>query len=140
MKCTGSTHGLSVTGVGADIHNVLFQDTHLENSMTGARLKTVYGDTGSISNITWQNIVLSGTTLYGIDVQQDYKNGGPTGNPTNGYKLSGITFRGITGTVASKAIPIYILCGQGSCSDITLDNVSLTGGKPNSCNIAVSGC
>jgi polygalacturonase len=86
-----------------------------------------------VNNITYSNIKLSGITSYGIDVQQDYLNGGPTGSPTNGVKISGVTFKGVTGSVSSSAYAYYILCGSGSCSGFTFSGTSISGGKT-SCN------
>jgi len=44
-------------------------------------------DMKQITNVVYSNIKLSGITVYGIDVQQDYLNGGPTGSPTNGVEI-----------------------------------------------------
>ena len=140
MHCMGATHGLSVRGQSDPISNIVFQDSILENASIGARLKTVSGGSTTVSDVTWRNIFMTGITKYAIDIQQDYLNGGPTGKPTNGVKVSGITFSNIGGDLSSSCTPIYILCGQGSCSGITLAGTSFHGGKSNSCNIAVSGC
>jgi polygalacturonase len=84
---------------------------------------------------------MSGITDYGIDVQQDYLNGGPTGDPTNGVTITGVSFIDITGTVTDDGMDYYILCGDGSCSDFTFTGVSVTGGgESSSCNYPDSGC
>jgi polygalacturonase len=89
----------------------------------------------------YSNIQLSGITVYGIDVQQDYLNGGPTGDPTNGVIIDGLTFTDVTGTCTSAGEDYYILCGSGSCSDFTFSGVSITGGGvTSSCNYPSSGC
>jgi polygalacturonase len=62
-------------------------------------------------------------------IQQDYENGSPTGTPTTGVPITGLTIDGVKGDVASKAVPIYILCGEGSCFDWEWSGVSITGGK-----------
>jgi polygalacturonase len=82
---------------------------------------------------------MSGITDYGIDIQQDYLNGGPTGSPTNGVTIAGVTFINVKGTVTSSAYDYYILCGSGSCSGFSYSGVSITGGKE-SCNYPSSGC
>jgi len=98
-------------------------------------------DNPKIKNIVYQNIKLSGITDYGIDVQQDYLNGGPTGDATNGVTIAGVSFIDVTGTATSSALDYYILCGSGSCSDFTFSGVSITGGgKASSCNYPSSGC
>lgn len=40
---------------------------------------------------------------YGIDIQQDYLNGGPTGEPTNGVIVKNITMNNIYGAVTAEA-------------------------------------
>jgi len=94
-----------------------------------------------IENIVYQNIVLSDISDYGIDVQQDYLNGGATGDPTNGVTISGVTFTNITGTATDDAYNYYILCGSDSCSDFTFTDVAITGGgETSSCNFPSTGC
>ena len=55
---------------------VKFSNSILVNSQNGARIKTNFNTTGFISNITYSNIDVSDISIYGIDVQQDYLNGG----------------------------------------------------------------
>lgn len=93
------------------------------------RIKTVSGATGSVSGVTYKNIVLSNIAKYGIVIEQDYENGSPTGTPTTGVPITGLTVSGITGSVASGATRVYILCGKGSCSSWTWGGVTFTGGK-----------
>jgi Glycosyl hydrolases family 28 len=50
-------------------------------------------------------------SIYGIDVQQDYLNGGPTGNPSNGVIIENLLFNNVTGIAASGATDYYVLCG-----------------------------
>jgi polygalacturonase len=142
MTCSGG-HGLSIGSVGGKSNNVVtditFSDSTITNSENGCHIKTNSGTTGSITNVVYSNIKMSGISDYGIDVQQDYLNGGPTGVPTNGVTITGLTFSDVTGTVTSGAYDYYILCGSGSCSDFTFTGVSITGGSE-SCNYPSSGC
>ncbi|KAH8671558.1 glycosyl hydrolases family 28-domain-containing protein [Xylariales sp. PMI_506] len=145
MYCSGG-HGLSIGSIGGKSNNtvngVTFSNSQIVNSQNGCRIKTNSDTTGLVENITYQNITLSGITTYGIDVQQDYLNGGPTGDPTNGVIISGVSFIDVTGTATgSSAYDYYILCGSGSCSGFTFSGVSITGGgKGGSCNYPSSGC
>ena len=93
------------------------------------RIKTVYGATGSVKNVTYKNIKLSNIAKHGIVVEQDYENGSPTGTPTNGVPITDLAISDVTGSVASGATDVYILCGSGSCSDWSWSGVSITGGK-----------
>nr|AWM99285.1 glycoside hydrolase family 28 [Rhizophlyctis rosea] len=132
FTCVGG-HGLSIGSVGGRSDNtvahVTISDSSVADSQNGIRIKTVYGATGSVSDVTYSNIQLSGITKYGIDIQQDYENGSPTGTPTNGVPITGLTLKGVTGTVSSKADNIYVLCGSGSCSGWNWSGINITGGK-----------
>ncbi|KAJ4387860.1 hypothetical protein N0V93_008463 [Gnomoniopsis smithogilvyi] len=142
MYCSGG-HGLSIGSIGGKSNNVVdgvtFSDSVVVNSQNGVRIKSNSDTTGSVSNITYRNITLSGISDYGLDVQQDYLNGGPTGIPTNGVNITGLVFEDITGTVESDAYGYYILCGSGSCSNFTFTNVAITGGN-SSCNYPTDTC
>ncbi|KAF2659044.1 glycoside hydrolase family 28 protein [Lophiostoma macrostomum CBS 122681] len=135
-SCDGS-HGLSIGSVGSDttIKDISFYDSVVKNSQNGVRIKTVSGATNSVvQNIVYQNIALSNISSYGIIVEQDYLNGGPSGTPTNGVTIKDVVFQNVTGTVTSKAKDYYVLCGSGSCSNITFSEVKVTGGTGDSCN------
>lgn len=82
--------------------------------------------------MTFNDIQLSGITNYGVVIEQDYENGSPTGNPTTGVPITDLTVQQASGSVESDATPVYILCGDGSCSDWTWSNVDVKGGKSSS--------
>ncbi|TGO51867.1 hypothetical protein BOTNAR_0342g00030 [Botryotinia narcissicola] len=106
MTCSGG-HGLSIGSVGGKSNNtvsgVTFSDSTITNSQNGCRIKSNAETTGTIENVTYSNIKMSNISDYGIDVQQDYLNGGATGKPTNGVTISGITFSSVTGTTTDDA-------------------------------------
>lgn len=93
----------------------------------------------NLFSIEYRNIQVSNISIYGIDVQQDYLNGGPTGTPTNGVIIKNITMANIVGTAQAGARDYYILCGNGSCSDFTFNNIHVAGGTNSSCNIKPTG-
>ncbi|KAI0831573.1 glycoside hydrolase family 28 protein [Hypoxylon sp. FL0890] len=130
--CSGG-HGLSIGSVGGrsdnDVSNVVISSSSISNSQNGVRIKTVYNATGSVYNVTYSDITLSNITKYGIVIEQDYENGSPTGTPTSGVPITDLTLENVKGTIASDATDVYILCGEGSCSDWTWSGVSVTGGK-----------
>ncbi|KAI3396015.1 hypothetical protein diail_586 [Diaporthe ilicicola] len=133
MYCSGG-HGLSIGSIdsGVTVKNVTFKDSSVVNSQNGCRIKTDAGGSGStVSDITYSNIALSGITDYAIDVQQDYENGSPTGDPTTGITVSDVTFSSITGsTSGDDAYSYYILCGSdSSCTGFTFTGIDITGGK-----------
>jgi Glycosyl hydrolases family 28. len=106
-----------------------FTDAQL---IIGVRIKTVYGATGSVKDVTYKDITLSGISDYGIVIEQDYKNGSPTGTPTSGVPITGLTLSNVKGTVDSSATDIYVLCASGACSDWTWSSVNVSGGKASS--------
>lgn len=130
--CSGG-HGLSIGSVGGrsnnDVKDVKILNSQIVNSENGVRIKTVSGATGSVSNIEYSGITLSNITKYGIVVEQDYQNGSPTGTPTAGVPITGLTLNKVTGTVNSGGANVYILCAKGACSDWKWTGVSVTGGK-----------
>ncbi|KAH8885812.1 hypothetical protein GQ53DRAFT_876604 [Thozetella sp. PMI_491] len=142
--CSG-THGLSIAGGGSgpgqNVTNILLTNSTVTNSTYGLRIKTDYNATGSVVNVTYSNIYVSNIKTQGIDIEQDYLNGGPNGLPTNGVAVANINFSNITGWVAPGAADYYILCGVGSCKNFTYNGVDITGGTvDSSCNYPWSGC
>ncbi|KAF2652989.1 glycoside hydrolase family 28 protein [Lophiostoma macrostomum CBS 122681] len=141
--CSGG-HGLSIGSVGGRSDNtvdgVVIENSKISNSANGVRIKTVSGATGSVNNVTYKAITLSGITDYGIVIEQDYENGSPTGTPTAGVPITDITVSGVTGTVDSSATDIYLLCAKGACSNWTWTGNKVTGGKTSSkCSNVPSG-
>ncbi|KAJ6072948.1 hypothetical protein N7467_011033 [Penicillium canescens] len=134
-KCTGG-HGISIGSVGGRsdnaVNGVTIQNCNIKDSQNGVRIKTVYGATGSVKGVTYKDITLSGITKYGVVIEQDYQNGSPTGTPTNGVPITGLTMSNVKGTVSSSATDVYILCASGACSNWSWSGVSVTGGKTSS--------
>lgn len=81
MYCSGG-HGLSIGSIGGKSNNtvsgVTFSDSQIIDSENGCRIKTNSDTTGTVTGVTYSGITMSGISDYGIDVQQDYLNGGPT--------------------------------------------------------------
>lgn len=120
--------------------NISFTNSVVLNAQNGARIKSNSNTTGLIENILFENIYVENISIYGIDIQQDYLNGGPTGNPTNGVVIRNITMNNIAGTANEEARNYYILCGDESCSDIKINNVDITaGGVESLCNFRTVG-
>jgi polygalacturonase len=143
MYCNGS-HGLSIGSIGGksnnNVTNISFTNSVVLNAENGARIKSNSNTTGFISNILFENIRVKDISIYGIDIQQDYLNGGPTGNPTNGVMIQDITIKNVAGTATKEGRNYYILCGEGSCKNITIDNVNIRhGGVPSKCNFKTNG-
>jgi len=129
--CSGG-HGISIGSVGGRtnnvVKNVVISSSTITNSQNGVRIKTVSDATGSVSGVTYKDITLDKITDFGIVIRQDYTNGGPTGNATNGVPITDLTIQNVKGTVTSSGQDYFILCGSGSCSDWTWTGNSVTGG------------
>ncbi|KAK2612480.1 Polygalacturonase 1 [Conoideocrella luteorostrata] len=128
--CSGG-HGLSIGSVGGRSSNIVkavrILNSKISNSENGIRIKTVSGATGSVSGVVYDNISLSNITKFGIVIEQDYKNGGPTGTPTSGVPITGVTINKVIGNVNPSGTNVYILCA--SCSDWKWTNNNVAGGK-----------
>ncbi|OAQ59401.1 glycoside hydrolase family 28 [Pochonia chlamydosporia 170] len=128
-NCSGG-HGLSIGSVGGRSNNVVktvrILNSKISNSDNGVRIKTVSGATGSVSDVVYDNISLSNIAKFGIVIEQDYKNGGPTGKPTDGVPITDLTVNKVVGTVKSSGTNVYILCA--ACSKWTWTNNAVTGG------------
>lgn len=133
--CSGG-HGISIGSVGGRSDNtvdgVYVSGSSISNSENGVRIKTVSGATGKVNNVHYTNIKLSNISKYGIVIEQDYENGGPTGSPTTGVPITNLEVSSVTGSVASSATEVYILCGKGSCSNWKWSGNSISGGKKSS--------
>jgi len=67
--CNGG-HGMSIGSVGGKSNNVVngvvFSNSQIVNSQNGARIKSNSGTTGSINNVTYENILLFNISVYGV--------------------------------------------------------------------------
>ncbi|XP_018568805.1 probable endopolygalacturonase II [Anoplophora glabripennis] len=132
VYCYGG-HGLSIGSVGGRdyniVENVLVSNVEIENSDNGVRIKTVYGATGSVTNVTYEDIFLVGINNYGIIIEGDYNidTGSPTGVATDGVPIKDFTLRNVTGTVKESGVNIYVLVK--SASDWHWSDIDVTGGE-----------
>ncbi|KAF7549942.1 hypothetical protein G7Z17_g6058 [Cylindrodendrum hubeiense] len=129
-NCSGG-HGLSIGSVGGRSDNVVktvrILNSKISNSDNGVRIKTVYGATGSVSDIKYDTITLTNIAKYGIVIEQDYDNGSPKGTPSAGVPITDVTINKVTGSVKSSGTNVYILCA--SCKNWTWSGNKVTGGK-----------
>ncbi|KAI8607982.1 glycoside hydrolase family 28 protein [Chytriomyces sp. MP71] len=124
--CIGG-HGISIstkaTGV---VKNVHVQDCVVKDSVNGIRIKTLYeSEGGQVSNVTYSNIQFDNVTRFGLVIQQDYLNGGPTGKPVSKTLINNIKVQNVKGNVKSGAKSTYILCAPGMCSGFNFNGVNI---------------
>ena len=126
LYCSGG--GWSVGSIGDKSNNtvntVAFKNSQAAKTEGSCRIKSNAGTTGSVSNVVYQNITLSGISDYEINIQQDYENGAATGSRVNGVTITASSSIDVTGTAADDAY-IIILCGDGSCSELTFTGGSI---------------
>lgn len=91
--------GITTESVGGHKNNVVRPTTR--HSSNGVRIKTVYGDTPSVSEVAFSDITLSGIAKYGVINKQDYENGKPIGESDDGIKIDKLEFERVTVAVAS---------------------------------------
>nr|ADU33355.1 endopolygalacturonase [Leptinotarsa decemlineata] len=137
LHCSGS-HGLSLS-VGFSKHsfshnkvtNVTFRDSVIVNAGSGIHVKThTDGGLGEIRNVTYENIYMAGITNSGINIQQDYANGGSTGILNNNIPITSLTLTNVTGhVVGKKALRVKIYCANEGCFDWKWSGVEVLGGR-----------
>ncbi|KAJ3110491.1 hypothetical protein HK100_003018 [Physocladia obscura] len=140
--CIGG-HGVSIGSVqsGAVVENIYINNVTISDSANGVRIKTVYEATsGSVSNVTYKDITLSGISDYGIVVRQDYENGSPTGVAKGSLPITGLTLNNVHGTVTGNSL--LILCVTGLCTDFSFTDIAVTPVKASCSGITPlpSGC
>ncbi|GMM35231.1 hypothetical protein DASC09_025560 [Saccharomycopsis crataegensis] len=128
--CSGG-HGISIGGVGGtsdnSVNGATLSGNTVTNSVIGLRVKTLSGATGRVKNVGFKNNQISNISQYGITIEGDYENSGPTGVATGGVPITGLTVTGVTGSVDSGAQPIYILVENAS--DWSFSDIDITGGS-----------
>ncbi|EED22465.1 extracellular polygalacturonase, putative [Talaromyces stipitatus ATCC 10500] len=133
--CSGG-HGLSIGSVGGrsdnTVETVKFENSEVKNSVNGIRIKATEGDTGTITGVTYSQIILQDISGYGILIEQNY-NGSDLngGTPSSGIPITELTVEHISGSgaVESGGYNVVIACGKGACSNWTWEDVVVTGGK-----------
>ncbi|KAJ4391499.1 hypothetical protein N0V93_005117 [Gnomoniopsis smithogilvyi] len=133
--CSGG-HGLSIGSVGGrddnTVDGVQFLTSTVTDSVNGIRIKTIEGDTGTVTNVEYDDITLESISKYGILIEQNYDGGDlDGGTASSGVPITDLTIKNISGSgaVSSSGYDVVITCGSGSCSSWTWSNVVVTGGK-----------
>ncbi|TVY68693.1 putative endopolygalacturonase [Lachnellula suecica] len=133
--CSGG-HGLSIGSVGGRDNNVVngvsFTTSTVTKSVNGIRIKAIEGDTGTITDVTYDDITLSSISKYGILIEQNYDGGDlDGGTASSGVPITDLTIKNIVGTgaVSSSGYDVVITCGSGACTSWTWSSVAVTGGK-----------
>ncbi|KAJ3350016.1 hypothetical protein HDU83_009957 [Entophlyctis luteolus] len=140
--CVGG-HGISIGSVqsGSVVNDVSVSNCTVANSDNGVRVKTVYKATaGSVTNVSYKDIVLSNIAKMGIVVRQDYLNGGPTGKAVSKMPITNLTLSNIQGSVKSGANSVFVLCATGECTEFNWSNINITAKKTSCTGVTPVGC
>ncbi|XP_057528741.1 polygalacturonase At1g48100-like [Amaranthus tricolor] len=125
----GPGHGISIGSLGrydskACVSNITVRDVNIQGTMTGVRIKTWQGGSGSVQGITFSNIQVSEVQLP-IVIDQYYCDKSTCKNASAAVAVSGVTYQNIKGTYTVK--PVHLACSDElPCTDITLNTIQLT--------------
>ncbi|KAF5792175.1 putative polygalacturonase [Helianthus annuus] len=124
----GPGHGISIGSLGKDntracVSNITVRDTKIHDTMTGVRIKTWQGGSGSVQGVTFSNIQVSKVETP-IIIDQYYCDGGKCQNKSSSVALSEISYENIRGTYTRN--PVRLACSESTpCTDVNLDTIQL---------------
>ncbi|KAI8528252.1 hypothetical protein RHMOL_Rhmol12G0136000 [Rhododendron molle] len=125
----GPGHGISIGGLGKDktkacVSNITVRNINMRNTMTGVRIKTWQGGSGSVQGVLLSNIQVSEVEIP-IVIDQYYCDGRKCKNQTSAVALSDITYEKISGTYTVQ--PAYLACSDSiPCVDVILSDINLS--------------
>ncbi|KAK9672088.1 hypothetical protein RND81_12G075500 [Saponaria officinalis] len=125
------SHGISIGSLGvhnsqACVSNITVRGALIKNSDNGLRIKTWQGGSGSVSDISFQDIQMENNT-NSIIIDQYYCLTKACRNETSAVYLSGVSYRNIKGTYNNvRSAPIHFACSDSvPCTNITMSEVEL---------------
>ncbi|CAN1197237.1 unnamed protein product [Linum perenne] len=147
VKC-GPGHGISIGSLGVHEHedgveNVVIKDSSFIRAQNGVRIKSWGRKTTSfVRNVVFENIAME-NVQNPIIIDQNYcPNNENCPGKGSGVKISGITYKNIHGSSASKVAVKFICSASRPCTDLKLRDVKLTYHKTTAtsyCTHAVGG-
>ncbi|XP_052489735.1 polygalacturonase At1g48100 isoform X2 [Gossypium raimondii] len=133
VKC-GPGHGISIGGLGKDrtkacVSNITVRDVNLQNTLTGVRIKTWQGGSGSVKQVTFSDIQVSEVETP-IMIDQFYCDKGHCSNQSSAVEVSEINYVNIRGTYTVQ--PVHFACSDSlPCSGVSLSTIELQSVKEN---------
>ncbi|KAJ9152868.1 hypothetical protein P3X46_026379 [Hevea brasiliensis] len=124
----GPGHGISIGGLGKDntkacVSNVTIRNVAMQNTLTGVRIKTWQGGSGSVQGVTFSNIQVSGVETP-IMIDQFYCDGSKCSNESSAVAVSDINYVNIRGTYRRN--PLHFACSDNlPCTGLSLDTIEL---------------
>ncbi|XP_027102502.1 polygalacturonase At1g48100 [Coffea arabica] len=126
----GPSHGISIGSLGkqntkACVSNITVTDSLIKHSANGVRIKTWQGGFGSVSKVTFNNIVMD-TVRNPIIIDQYYCETKGCQNQTSAVYVSDILYTNIKGTYDVRSPPMRLACSDSvPCTNLTLSDVEL---------------
>ncbi|XP_050503191.1 polygalacturonase-like [Diabrotica virgifera virgifera] len=143
LQCYGS-HGLSFS-VGSKteenaeagiVQNITFLDSLVANGLYGIHIKTKKGS-GTIRDVIYENIQLSGITEDGIYINQDYED---IGNYSREFEIHNLKISNVYGSIQGLLTrPVHVVCNENKCSNWTWSNINILGTRKSYCNYIPDG-
>ncbi|XP_071709312.1 probable polygalacturonase At1g80170, partial [Rutidosis leptorrhynchoides] len=124
----GPGHGISLGGLGKDksiacVSDILVENSNIQNTLYGARIKTWQGGIGLVKNVTFSNIQVE-NVHFPIVINQYYCDRSLCQNQTGSIAIKGVIFTKIIGTYSTQ--PIHLACSSDvPCTDIDLSDIQL---------------
>ncbi|KAL6551479.1 hypothetical protein OROGR_007633 [Orobanche gracilis] len=126
----GPSHGISIGSLGKDgttasVSDVTVRDSKISVSDNGVRIKTWQGGSGSVSDVTFSNIQVTGVKTA-IVIDQYYSQSQTNGEDktSSAVAVSGINFHSITGDYS--VLPMSLVCSNAiPCKGIIFSDIEL---------------
>ncbi|KAL3727858.1 hypothetical protein ACJRO7_032583 [Eucalyptus globulus] len=126
----GPSHGISIGSLGANnsqawVSNITVRNAVIRDSDNGLRIKTWQGGSGSVTDISYENIRMQ-NVLNSIIVDQYYCSNKVCRNQSSAVYVSGLSYRNIKGTYNMIKPPIRFACSDAvGCTNIRISEVEL---------------
>ncbi|XP_071731129.1 polygalacturonase At1g48100-like [Rutidosis leptorrhynchoides] len=124
----GPGHGISIGSLGEDgttacVSNITVGNTKIHDTMTGVRIKTWQGGSGSVQGVRFSNIQVTNVDTP-IIIDQFYCGGSKCKIKPSAVAVSGVSYQNIRGTY--RISPVQFACSDSSpCTGLTLDTIQL---------------
>ncbi|KAG6534705.1 polygalacturonase At1g48100-like [Zingiber officinale] len=127
----GPSHGISIGSLGkqssrACVRNITVKDCVIKHSDNGLRIKTWQGGSGSVSSVSFVNVLMEAVRNPIIINQYYCLGGGACRNQTSAVFVSDVAYEGIKGSYDSRSPAVHFGCSDAvPCTNITLAEVEL---------------
>ncbi|XP_010914688.1 polygalacturonase At1g48100 [Elaeis guineensis] len=126
----GPSHGISIGSLGvhnsqACVSNIRVKNAVIRNSDNGVRIKTWQGGMGSVTSISFENIIMENVKNC-IIIDQYYCLSKQCMNQTSAVYVKDVSYMNIKGTYDVRSPPIHFACSDAvPCTNITMSDVEL---------------